>query len=537
MSIAEHGRHESPVSDSVPLTSPTPSHPSSAQSRPRWRIAACAATAVMVSAARFVGLDDAPGEWYGDISTVYEYVVNLRNGTGPNGFYSLGTGVLYPQVIRPVLWALGDSYLSIKIAAALCSLIGLLVLFLFARRLVDEKFALLVTSMAGLSSWWLVYSRLGDLQALTPTLSLGAIATAFVVVRRRGGVLWPMICGLLSGFGLYLYGTTVILPVITGLVMVTAWRLGRITVRTVGVWAAAIVLASAPMLDDFIRYPEAFAHGHIGERMVTGWKFFPNLAQGIGRSLLAYVSEGDRVFRGNPMTQPHIDHLSLAFGVIGIVHWLHPQRRRRGIFLLGSFALLHVPALLASVDDLPSASRTVAAAPLAYLFVASGVWWVGRLFRRLGDREAVVAMMSMVVCVGAFNIYVYVASYLPGLPYRNVPIARSIADYADTLPDEVTVHLVGTGWAPGFMPEIKSVVYAVKRPDNIIQDDQTKFDCSALDTLRRPAVLIWTFDAPWPGIDLNACSAELTDVVTSHRDGVPVFRSALLVLKSSDPTR
>lgn len=477
-------------------------------------------------AARFVDLDGAPAEWYGDISTVYEYVVNLRNGTGPNGFYTLGTGVLYPQVIRPVLWTLGDSYLSIKIAGALCSLIGLLVLFLFSRRLVSVTFALLTTALAGMSSWWLAFSRLGDLQALTPTLSLGAIAAGFVVVRRPASVVWPAICGGLSGLGLYLYGNTVILPVITGMVMITGWRLRRISLRSVGVWAAGVSLVGAPMLDDFIRYPDAFVHGHIGERMVTGWQMIPNLARGITRSLMAYVSEGDHVFRGNPIARAHIDHLSLVFGVIGIVYWLRPDRRLRGIFLLGSFAMLHVPALLASVDDLPSASRTIAAAPFAYLFVASGIWWAGGLFRRLGDHEAMTAMTAIVLCIGGLNIYVYVNTYLPGLPYSNVPIARSIADYADTLPGGVQVHLVGTGWGPGFMPEIKSVVYAVHRPNNIIQDDPAAFDCKALEALHRPAALVWRFDAALPGTDLSACSAELTDIVTMRRSGTPVFRTA-----------
>ena len=519
-----------------PSTAPKRSAQSAGTKWSPWRVAAGVLTAITIIAARFVHLDDAPGEWYGDISTVYEYVVNLRNGTGPNGFYSLGTGVLYPQVIRPVLWLLGDSYLSIKIAGALCSLIGLLTLYLLARGLIDSAFALVATLLAGVSSWWLAFSRLGDLQALTPTLSLSAIGAAFIVVRRPAAVRWPVVCGLLSGLGVYLYGNTVILPVITGLVMVAAWRVGRITRRTVGVWAGATMLVCTPMLDDFVRHPDTFVHGHIGERLVTGWQFFPNLAQGIRRSLWAYVSRGDRVFRGNPVAEAHIDHLSLVFGLIGVAYWLCPARRRRGLFLLGSFALLHVPALLASVDDLPSASRTVAAAPLAYLFVASGIWWVGGLFRRLGEREALIAMASIVVCLGAFNIYVYVDLYLPGLPYHNVPIARSIVDYADTLPDGVSVHLVGTGWAPGFMPEIKSVAYAVRRPETVIQDDPTTFDCNALDALHRPAVLIWRFDVALPGTDLTACSAELTGVATMHRDGVPVFRTAQLAPTPQDLT-
>ena len=315
------------MSDSIaPLTLPPPSPPSVESTWSGWRITAGVATAVTVAAARFVHLDEAPGEWYGDISTVYEYVVNLRNGTGPNGFYSLGTGVLYPQVIRPVLWVRGDSYLTIKVAGALCSLIGLLVLFHFAQGLIDSVFAVVATLLAGVSSWWLIFSRLGDLQALTPTLSLSAIGAAFVVVRRPGSVRWPTMCGLLSGLGLYLYGNTLILPVITGLVMVTALRLGRISPRTVGVWTALTVLTGAPMLNDFVRHPDTFVHGHIGERMVTGWKFFPNLARGLGRSLMGYVSDGDRVFRGNPMAAAHIDRISLAFGVIRIAYWFHPAR-------------------------------------------------------------------------------------------------------------------------------------------------------------------------------------------------------------------
>ena len=485
-----------------------------------------ALVSVGVVATRFVHLDDAPGEWYGDISTVYEYVVNLRNGTGPDGYYSLGTGVLYPQAIRPVLWLAGDSYLSIKTAGALYSLVGLLLLFMLARSLVNSTFAVMATVLAGASSWWLIFSRLGDVQALTPTLSLAAVGSAFVAVRRASTVVWPAMCGLFSGLGLYLYGNTLILPVITGLTLVVAWRLRRSTASAVGMWAAATLLTAAPFLDDFWRHPDAVIHSHNGERLVSGWEFFPNLLRGIRKTFFGYLSRGDPGFRGNPMSAAHIDHLSLVFGLIGIAFWLRPVRRRKGIFLVGTFLLLHVPSLLVSADQLPSASRTVAAAPFAYLLVAGGIWWMGGLCRRFGSAESLIAMTVIVACIATFNIYVYVHTYLPGLPYRNVPIARSIVDYADSLPSDVNVHLVGTGWSDHGMPEIKSVIYAARRPNRIVEDDPTTFDCAMLETVARPAVLVWRFDAALPGVDLSECAEQLSDVRTIHHSGRPVFRTA-----------
>ena len=56
------------MSDSIaPLTLPPPSPPSVESTWSGWRITAGVATAVTVAAARFVHLDEAPGEWYGDI--------------------------------------------------------------------------------------------------------------------------------------------------------------------------------------------------------------------------------------------------------------------------------------------------------------------------------------------------------------------------------------------------------------------------------------------------------------------------------------
>jgi len=301
-----------------------------------------------LAATRFVRLDDAPGEWYGDISTVYEYVVNIRNGTSPNGYHQLGTGALYPAVIRPVLWVLGDSYLSIKTAGAVCSLVGLFILFRLCRRVISTNFALLTTVLAGTSMWWLIFSRLGDVQALTPTLALAAVSCAFATIRNPGVLRWPAACGCLSALGLYLYGNTIVLPLITGLYLVVGWRLKRVTPRTIGVWSICLVATLTPLAIDLIREP-------------------------------------------------------------GIL---------------------------------------------------------------------------------------------------------------------VEIHLVGTGWSQAGMPEIKSILYAAERPEMIVYGDPDTFDCRSLDTVARPAVLIWRYDTRLPGQGLENCESELLKLATVTLDWAPTFRTA-----------
>jgi hypothetical protein len=487
-----------------------------------------AAVAVVV---RFLVLDTVPGEWYGDISTVYEYVLALRAGQHPPGYFLLGVGPLYPMVVRPVLWALGDSYLSIKTAAALISLLGLALLFALARELFDRGVALVALATAAVGSWWLVFSRLGDQQPLNPTLTLAAVLCAVRAVRSQRSIAWPVAAGALSSCGLYLYGNTFVLPVVTAMIVGAGLRREHLRSRTAALFTASGIAVAMPIVVESIRHLDTVRDGHNGQRLVTGWAFFPNLVEGYAQALAAYVTTGDEVFRSNPVRSPHVDQVSFVAGCVGAVVLLSRPLRRRGLLVIGAFLLLHLPSVLAGTADVPSAGRTLAAAPFAYLMVAVGACWMGgQLAARTSDVVAACAVAALVVVIGVVNVRHYATDYVEGLPYGNTAIARSITDYVARLDARVGVHLVGPGWGPNGMPEPKSIRYVIEHPERFAEHDGASFGCEDLRSLARPSVLVWSFDEPLPSEPVEACAGLLGDVhLHTADDGRPVFHSAVLV--------
>jgi hypothetical protein len=489
----------------------------------RGEVTFAAVVAVGVAVARLAHLERAPAEWYGDISTVYEAVGQIRNGDRSPGYYTVGLGDLYPALLVPFLAVLGDSYLAIKTSAAIIGFVGLALLGLFTARLVDRRCAIATVAIAGTSSWWLIASRLGDVQALTPTLTLAAVVTGHAAIRSRDELLRPICCGVLCALGVYTYGNTMVLPIIGGLLFVVAWRLDRATWRSPLVFAAAVGVTLVPFLVEMVTNTDAVLDGHVGRRMPPAGDLIPTLWQGTGLTIRSYVTAGDPGFRANPTGVPHVDGISLVLGVTGIVHWLRRERRLTGLFLVGTFGLLHLPAILAGVDTLPSASRTTAAAPFAALFVGTGVWVIGRSMARFGPAIATAAMAWTVTVVAVVNLVVYQSSYLPGLPVRNVPVSSMLVDLVDEQPPGTVVHMVGEGWLERGVPESKSVAYQVRDPDRLVR--HTGLACSDLEAIDRPAVVVWTPTTVFPGVVDESCTVAIEQVeVVTGPDGRQLYR-------------
>src|SRR5207244_4162422 len=103
----------------------------------------------------------------------------------------------------------------------------------------------------------------------------------------------------------------------------------------------------------------------------------------IARAVLALHVRGDDTFRSNPAGLPHLDWISGVLFLGGIVFWLRTERRRWSPVLLVPLLLLQVPSMLvlSQPEEVPSAGRTLGVAPIVYILVASGLWWLLRSIR------------------------------------------------------------------------------------------------------------------------------------------------------------
>jgi 4-amino-4-deoxy-L-arabinose transferase-like glycosyltransferase len=484
-------------------------------------------TVVVVVVLRLWNLDRVPGELYGDIAIVYEYVVDILAGRWP-AYFVLSAGPLYHYVIAPLIWLVGLSYFSLKLASVGVSLAVLAALYGLGRELLDRELGLLAAFVAGVSSWLLIFSRLGNSQILVPLLATGALLFA-VRLARRGRNADLVVCALISALGLYTYPQSFILPPVMFVTLFCmVWTRTLVRLRHLVLFVSVTLVCAIPFTAIVAQDPANFFTGYIGGKIHPGAGLLPVLSGNILHALLAFHVRGDVVFRSNPSALPHLDPLSGLLFLAGCIFWLRPDFRRWSPLLFVPFFLLQLPSMLvlSFPNEVPSASRTLGVAPIAYLLVATGLLWLLRALRPFRPLDLLAALALSAAILG-LNAYRYFDVYVAGLPDHNIPFGRVIADYVDRLPAKTSVYMVGCCWSPGSQPEPNSVRYVTRRPAMLHTIDARDATCGLFENVPRPMVVIWSPELPAPSGTLQRCASIFNSALQSVGD-VPVFRAATL---------
>jgi hypothetical protein len=479
---------------------------------------------------RLFRLDDLQAEVYGDIAIVFEYVFAIRDELRPFNII-LSSGPLYHYLIVPILNVVGYNYFGIKIASVLTSLVSLVALFWLCRRLLNTTFALLAVFVAGVSSWWLIFSRLGNSQIIVPLLAIGGV---WLLTRYlHSGDRFELIASaFVSALGLYAYPQSYVLAPMLLLTMIVLRLLGhRIDARAFVIFFAVAVFVGLPFIRLVADDPSSFDQGgYISGKLLGSEQPLSRFVNNVVKSFFAYFVKGDIGIRSNPSGEPHVDFVSGALLLAGIAFWLMRERRRWSPLIFIPLIIQHIPAMLVlNVDtDVPSASRTLGAAPFIYILVASGLWWMLSRLQKVATSKWIAPTIAVGVLgiILALNIQRYFVEFISGLPYANTPVARIIKNYVDSLPPETNVYLYHCCWESG-MPEPKSIRYEMQRPKQLTEIGLGTLTCeNAQQKLAPPAVLIWDYRSPIPDEKLAACSTRFLPQLHSSPDGKPVFNVA-----------
>jgi 4-amino-4-deoxy-L-arabinose transferase-like glycosyltransferase len=516
--------------DRTPPTSPLPvavTGPPPSPARSGTYLLGVLLAAATAVALRLAGLRSLQAEVYGDIAIVREYLDLIRRGDWPFHF-ELSSGPLYHYLVMPVIALAGPGYFGMKLASVAVSLGVLAATFAVGRRLGGDLLGLLALFVAGVSSWLLVFSRLGNSQIVVPLLATTSLwlLVRFVQEQRRRDL---VLSATVAALGLYGYPQSFLLaPVLAATLL--GLRATGLPVRwkDVGLFVVTSLVVALPFAGIVRRDPANFFTGYIGGKVHSPGGTVRPLLENAGRVVLSLHVRGDRVFRSNPSGRPHLDVVSGVLFLLGVAFWLRPERRRWSPAIFLPFVLQHVPSLLVlrSVGEVPSASRALGAAPEAYILVASGVLLLLDLVARFRGARPVLATL-LLGSVLALNVHRYLFEYLPGLPYDNTPIAALVASYVNDLPPATDVYLVGCCWKEG-MPEPKGIEFGLDRPERLHRLEPGEVSCGALARLPEPAVLIWDFRAPLPGPHLAPCAGWLPAQLYQSRRGRPVFFAAPL---------
>ena len=273
-----------------------------------------------------------------------------------------------------------------------------------------------------------------------------------------------------------------------------------------------------------------FTGGYIGSKINAEGSFLTLLGRSFVKAMLAFHVKGDEIFRSNPSGVPHLDRISGILFLGGVIFWLTTKARRRWLPLwFVPLLLLQVPAILAlnQPREVPSASRTLGIAPIVYMLVASGLWWLIQAMHARGRRWPLIAAVTGILLGGILflNVQRYFNAYIGGLPYQNTPIGRLVADYADALPADTQVYMVGCCWEHS-IPD-RFVDKEVARPQNWHYIDARDLSCLKLQSLSLPAVFIWSFREKLPAPQLEPCQHWLPAQPHAYQ-GRPTFNTAPL---------
>lgn len=510
--------------------------------RNRSTLLIIAAIGITAAFLRLYNLDGLPGEWYDDISVVDGYVSYILDFRWPLG-YTLSAGPMYHYLIAPMIAVLGQSYLSYKLASVSVSLLGIAAAVLLGNEIGGLRLGLSTGAVSAVSSWLLVFSRLGNSQISIPLLvSLtGYFLMRFARTSRRRHA---FLGALVSGLGLYIYPQTFILPLIFVLplaaLVLDARRRAPRDLRPLVLACLIMAVMAIPFVAIAINQPDNFRSGYIGDKLFgTESPSLPSVALAfainIMKSLAMLHFVGDYIFRSNPPFLPHLDPVSGAFFVLGILDFALAKRWRLLAFVLGSILILIVPGSWPFIPpgEVPSASRTIAIIPFVYLLVANGLLWFHGLARRLADVTSSpwclarviprVAIGIALVLIVALNAHRYFVSYAWNLPDHNVPFGKIIAREMDALPDRAIVYVGGLSWGEWGQPDRDGILHQLKIPRDVTFISLEEFSCDQVGSSSLPQYFFWDPRDESDGfLQLRNClpGGQVEEIRSEHGDPV-----------------
>ncbi len=445
----------------------------------KWEYFALAGICIVYLAVTGYHLRMVPGEWYGDISIEHRFVLTILAGDWPYRF-ELSAGPAYHYAVAAFAYLQGASYLTYKIASVATGLVVVLLMYLLGKELAGSRAGLL-TALLGASSFWLIlFARLGSSpQILSPVLSTGAVYFLARFIRKQQW--WNVLVSMVfAGIGLFTYPATFVLPLVVLAVIV--WQL--IFTKPRLLWLGALVLAITVLvpfvlgfIDSTKNNPAFSQSGYVGSKIAGAGESPLKLALTFGKNMVVALGmfqwTGDNAFRTNASGKPMLDLVSGVLMDIGLV-WLFVNRRlrQRWVFVIVPIVILLMPSADPGLPavEVPSASRSLGAAPFVFLLagvgldaVLDGACAVGKESNRWRMLAWIIFSLIMVV-IGFANVTKYFGAYAWGLPQHNQPWGLEIAQYIDSLPANVVVKLEGCCWGEWRDPDPESIYYVLQHP-------------------------------------------------------------------------
>lgn len=483
---------------------------------------------------RFYKLAELPGEWFGDISNVHEYVTEILEGRLPFYFFQ-SAGPLYFYLIIPIVKVVGSKYLGYKIASVLVSFICLQIIYLFAKEVLGRKFGLVTMLITAVSFWHIVWSRIGNLQILVVAVSALSYCFLFRSLKKGGNIIWAMV---FASSGLFIYPAAFVLPLTILIVYIFGLLINGQFINN----KKSILLALLSMLPAVILFGAVvlkqtgnFFQGYVGEKFnntdqLGVIELLSRFINYVLQTLLIFHYKGDSIFRINVPHTPLIDRLSGIFMLIGLISLLLKKQLATFAVLTISILMLILPAVLPTISEseVPNSSRIISVMPIILLLVSIGA---KNSFEFVKNTITINTFILTVVfmAITYLNTKAYFIDYALNLPNQNVSYSAVISEYIDSLSQNTKVVLTDCCWGDWGQPEPKAIYYSLNNNHdrfNIVRDKFTK-TCKNIENMR-DVVLIFRPDDNHVFERLRKCFKSQGKKESHYFKGQKIFTSYYL---------
>lgn len=445
---------------------------------------------------RFYQLDTLPGEWFGDISNVHEYVMEIIEGKSPF-YYLQSAGPLYFYLISPIILFLGASFTGYKIASVIVGVLSLMAFYLLIKEIEGERAALVGSLIMGTSFWHLVWSRLGNLQIVTSlvvSLTFYFLFKAFKIQKSH----YIFIGSFVSSLGLLIYPSVYILPIVSLMVMAFFLFLlkNRIKLFYFLVWFLAILPSLFIFMAIIMQNPDDFTSGYVGKKAKNLNKSTKELIAktvnyGYKTTIMLHI-KGDNIFRVNIPGKPQLDKVSGVLFILGCLYWLKKGKRKYLLVFIVSAVILVLPSILPShpEGEVPNSGRVFSITPFVFIMVSSGILflynWIIKKLKPWGS----VLLAGLLTTIVYLNIHQYFVEYPKVLPNRNVPFGKIISSFIDTLSENTYIYLTSCCWEEWGQPEPKAIFYTLSKSSSRKYIYINKFITNCSEVQQQPPFLI-----------------------------------------------
>ena len=379
--------------------------------------AALAGILILALAVRLFDLQDLPaGVWYDEAANLSE-ARQIQQDPGSTPVFARVIPTFYLMPAAVLINLVDVTPAAIRLVSVMFSLAGMVAVFFLVRQVLGTYPALLAAFLLAIMRWDINFSRIGMIPV---TMSLTTALTAYLTLRalRSGRISDFGYAGAALGFGMWLYASFYLFPLVIGFILIHYFLAQRpqakhFAARLVIMGVVALAVA-APLVQFAVIYSEVFFARTKATNVFSIMPLDEALRQvngSLGKHVLMFNYQGDSNPRHNLPNAPMLDFLSGILLMLGLGIALGRWRNVALVSLPLWVLFMAMPGALTLPSEAPQALRAIGVIPAIVVLITlvfGIVWAAGRSAPWQLVRRGTPVVLALVLGVIAFvNVNTY----------------------------------------------------------------------------------------------------------------------------------